>query len=240
MKGIILAGGKGTRLKPLTDVVCKQLLPVYDKPMIIYPLKTLISLGIKEVLIISDKKNLNDFKNLLGFGLDFNISITYEIQEIPNGIAEAFIIGKNFIKNDKVCLILGDNLFFANNFFNDKTKILLKGSKIFLKKVNNPNKYGVMEMDLKSNPVLIHEKPSDYISNFVVVGLYMFDNSVIKIAESLVPSKRNELEITDINNFFLKNKNSECVHLPEDSEWFDSGTFDSLLKASNFVKNLKL
>jgi len=240
MKGIILAGGKGSRLKPLTDVICKQLLPVYDKPMIFYPLKTLISLGINEVLIITDNKNLENFKKLLGEGLNFNISIKYEIQDKPNGIAEAFIIGKNFIKNDKVCLILGDNLFFTNDFFNNKTKILSKGSKIFLKKVDNPNRYGVMEMDSNFNPIAIHEKPSINISNFAVVGLYMFDNSVIKIAEKLIPSKRNELEITDINNIFLKNKNCECVYLPINSKWFDSGTFDSLLEASNYVKLKKI
>ena len=234
MKGIILAGGKGTRLYPITKAISKQLLPVYNKPMIYYPINTLIEIGIKDILIITTPEDLIYFKNLLINNDDFNLNFEFKVQKKPNGIAEAFIIGEEFIKNEDVCLILGDNLFFNSKSITKKS--LKKSSKIFVKKVENPNSYGVLEV-LKDSPKLIHEKPQEFISNFAVVGIYMYTSSVIDKVKQLNPSKRGELEITDLNNIYLKGGECDVVYLEDDSSWFDSGTFDSLLKASNFVKN---
>ena len=234
MKGIILAGGKGTRLYPITKAISKQLLPVYNKPMIYYPINTLLEIGIKDILIITTPEDLIYFKNLLINNDDFNLNFEFKVQKKPNGIAEAFIIGEEFIKNEDVCLILGDNLFFNSKSITKKS--LKKSSKIFVKKVENPNSYGVLEV-FNDTPKLIHEKPQKFISNFAVVGLYMYTSSVIDKVKKLNPSKRGELEITDLNNIYIKGGECEVVYLEDDSSWFDSGTFDSLLKASNFVKN---
>ena len=234
MKGIILAGGKGTRLYPITKAISKQLLPVYNKPMIYYPINTLFEIGIKDILIITTPEDLIYFKNLLINNDDFNLNFEFKVQKKPNGIAEAFIIGEEFIQNEDVCLILGDNLFFNSKSITKKS--LKKSSKIFVKKVENPNSYGVLEV-FNNTPKLIHEKPQKFISNFAVVGLYMYTSSVINKVKKLNPSKRGELEITDLNNIYLKSEECDVVYLEDDSSWFDSGTFDSLLKASNFVKN---
>ena len=234
MKGIILAGGKGTRLYPITKAISKQLLPVYNKPMIYYPINTLLEIGIKDILIITTPEDLIYFKNLLKNNDDFNLNFEFKVQKKPNGIAEAFIIGEEFIQNEDVCLILGDNLFFNSKSITKKN--LTKSSKIFVKKVENPNSYGVLEL-FNDIPKLIHEKPQEFISNFAVVGLYMYTSSVIDKVKKLNPSKRGELEITDLNNIYLKSEECDVVYLEDDSSWFDSGTFDSLLKASNFVKN---
>ena len=240
MKGIILAGGKGTRLKPLTDVVCKQLLPVYDKPMIFYPLSTLISIGITEILIISNKKDVPLFKDLLGDGSGLKIKLDYEIQDEPNGIAEAFIIGESFIGESNVCLILGDNIFYDEKVFNNINLIKLNfGSKVFIKNVDDPSSYGVIEFDCNKNPLIIHEKPKKFISNYAVVGLYMYDNSVIENVKSLIPSNRGELEITDLNNIYIKENKCEVIKMSEKSHWFDSGTFESLNDSSQFVRKIQ-
>ena len=233
MKGIILAGGKGTRLYPITKAISKQLLPVYNKPMIYYPINTLLKIGIKDILIITTPEDQFYFKNLLLSNHDFKISFHFEAQKEPKGIAEALLIGQKFINNDDVCLILGDNLFFnSNKIIGTKMKY---SARIFVKKLENPNSYGVLE-EKNNVPILIHEKPNNYISDKVVVGIYMYNNSVIRLAKTLKPSKRGELEITDLNNLYLKNNDCEVIYLEDDSQWFDSGTFDSLLKASNFVK----
>ena len=234
MKGVILAGGKGTRLYPITKAISKQLLPVYNKPMIYYPINTLIEVGIKDILIITTPEDLIYFKNLLINNDDFNLNFEFKVQKKPNGIAEAFVIGEEFIQNEDVCLILGDNLFFNSKSITKKK--LNKSSKIFVKKVENPNSYGVLEV-FNDTPKLIHEKPQKFISNFAVVGLYMYTSSVVDKVKKLNPSKRGELEITDLNNIYLKSEECDVVYLEDDSSWFDSGTFDSLLKASNFVKN---
>ena len=233
MKGIILAGGKGTRLYPITKAISKQLLPVYNKPMIYYPINTLISIGIKDILIITTPEDQIYFKNLLLRNDDFDVNFEFEVQQKPNGIAQAFIIGENFIKDNNVCLILGDNLFFDTKKINSDLK---NSSKIFIKKVKNPSSYGVLEIK-KESPRLIHEKPKKFISNYAVLGIYMYKSSVIDAAKRLKPSNRNEYEITDLNNIFLQKNDCDVIILEENSEWFDSGTFDSLLKASNFVKN---
>ena len=233
MKGIILAGGKGTRLYPITKAISKQLLPVYDKPMIYYPINTLLKMGIKNILIITTPSDQIYFKNLLQNNNEFDARFYFEIQKEPNGIAEAFIIGEKFIKNDDVCLILGDNLFFNSQLiYNVKMKV---SAKIFVKKVENPNLYGVLE-EKNNVPYLIHEKPKKQISKNAVVGIYMYTNSVINYVKRLKPSKRGELEITDLNNLYINNNDCEVIYLEDDSQWFDSGDFDSLLKASNFVK----
>tara|TARA_Y100000816_G_C26055174_1_gene553628 strand:+ start:450 stop:1166 length:717 start_codon:yes stop_codon:yes gene_type:complete len=237
MKGIILAGGRGTRLYPITKAISKQLLPVYNKPMIYYPINTLLKIGIKDILIITTPEDQIYFKNLLTNNDDFKLNFNFEIQKEPNGIAEAFIIGEEFIQNEDVCLILGDNLFFDSELiFNQK---LNKPSKIFIKKVQNPNQYGVLEMDGKK-PILIHEKPKKYISSYIVVGLYMYNYSVINHVKNLSFSKRGELEITDLNNIYLNNGECDVIKLEDDCRWFDSGDFDSLLNASNFVKGNKI
>ena len=233
MKGIILAGGKGTRLYPITKAISKQLLPVYNKPMIYYPINTLIEIGIQDILIITTPEDLIYFKNLLINNNDFNLNFEFKVQKKPNGIAEAFIIGEEFIKNEDVCLILGDNLFFNSKSITLNN--LKKSSKIFIKKVENPNNYGVLEV-FNNAPKFIHEKPSKYISDNAVVGLYMYKNNVIENAKGLNPSKRGELEITDLNNIYIKKNDCEVVYLEEKSEWFDSGTFKSLFDASEYVR----
>lgn len=238
MKGIILAGGSGTRLAPLTKIVCKQLLPVYDKPMIYYPLSTLMKAGIKDILIISTEKDIVKFKELFSNGENLGINLQYKIQEKPNGIAEAFIIGREFIRNESVVLILGDNIFYGKQFEKSlKGNINLQsGGKVFGYKVKNPESYGVIEFDENKIVLSIEEKPLNPKSDYIIPGIYIYDNSVIKKAKNLKPSKRKELEITDISNVYLKENNLSVEILSEENTWYDTGTCDSLLEAENFIQ----
>lgn len=237
MKGIVLAGGSGTRLHPLTLAVSKQLMPVYDKPMIYYPIATLISAGIKEILIISTPKDLPLFKELLGDGSKIGCVFEYKIQEQPNGLAEAFLIGKDFIGKESVALILGDNIFYGSGLAN-----LLKansnpdGGIVYAYHVNDPERYGVVEFDEHQNAISIEEKPLKPKSNFAVPGIYFYDNSVFNKAAQLKPSKRGELEITDINRAYLSEKKLSVQILDRGTAWLDTGTFNSLMQAGQFVQ----
>ncbi|KAA2219256.1 glucose-1-phosphate thymidylyltransferase RfbA [Maribacter flavus] len=237
MKGIILAGGSGTRLYPLTLSVSKQLMPVYNKPMIYYPLSTLISSGIREILIITTHKDLHLFQNLLGNGSNLGCSFKYEVQEKPNGIAEAFILGADFIGNEKVALILGDNIFYGTGL-----STLLKannnpeGGIIFAYQVGDPERYGVIEFDIEGKAISIEEKPNKPKSNYAVPGIYFYDNEVVKIAKSVTPSNRGELEITDINKEYLKKGRLHVIVMDRGTAWLDTGTFTSLMQASQFVQ----
>ena len=233
MKGIILAGGEGTRLYPLTKVTSKQLLPIYNKPMIFCPLELLLKAGIKDILIIVAPDHAGDFLKLLGSGSQFGARFTYEIQDKPLGIAQAFILGESFIGNDNVALVLGDNIFGDN--FNNQVLNFKRGAHIFAKEVNDPERFGVVKIDKKNKAVNIVEKPKKFVSNLAITGFYLYDKNVVEIAKSLKPSKRNELEITDINNFYLK-KGKLKVDVIK-GEWIDAGTFDSLHKASNWAFN---
>ena len=240
MKGIILAGGSGTRLYPSTLVTCKQLLPIFDKPLIYYPLSTLMSIGIKEILIISSPKELPSFINLLGNGSNLGIKILYEKQDKPNGIAESFIIGKKFIGREKVALILGDNIFYGLNFNLIKKNLSnLKGGHIFLYPVPDPQRYGVAKINLKNKISSIIEKPKENISDLAITGLYFYDNNVIKISQNLKPSKRKELEITDVNKYYLKKGMLNFSKLDKGDVWLDAGTHTSLLQASQFVQTIQ-
>ena len=238
MKGIILAGGSGTRLYPLTKVISKQLLPVYDKPMIYYPLSTLILAGIKDILIISTPRDILMFQDLLGDGNDFGVNLKYEIQQEPNGLAEAFIIGETFIGGDSVCLILGDNIFNGGNLLSilEKCSKLTEGATIFGYLVDDPKSFGVVEFDDKFNVLSIEEKPEKPKSNYIVPGLYFYDNDVIKIAKSIKPSDRGELEITDLNKVYMEEGTLTVELLGRGMAWLDTGTHTSMLKASNFVE----
>ena len=244
MKGIILAGGSGTRLYPLTIGQSKQLLAIHDKPMIYYPLSVLMLAGIKDVLIISTPQDLPNFKRLLSDGSQLGMNFSYEKQNQPNGIAEAFIIGEKFIGNDSVCLILGDNMFYGSGF----TKILKKSvydveknkkAKVFGYYVNNPSRYGVVENDKNGNVISLEEKPKNPKSNYAVVGLYFYPNNVIKTAKNIRPSNRGELEITSINNSFLKNKSLIVELFDKNFTWLDSGTHESMLEASNYIHTIE-
>ena len=244
MKGIILAGGSGTRLYPLTIGQSKQLLAIHDKPMIYYPLSVLMLAGIKEVLIISTPEDLPNFKRLLSNGSQLGMNFSYEKQIKPNGIAEAFIIGEKFIGHDSVCLILGDNMFYGSGF----TKILKKSvedveinkkAKVFGYYVNNPSRYGVVENDEEGNVISLEEKPKNPKSNYAVVGLYFYPNNVINIAKNVKPSKRGELEITSVNNSFLKNKSLIVELFDKNFTWLDSGTHESMLEASNYIHTIE-
>lgn len=238
MKGIILAGGAGTRLHPLTKVTSKQLLPIYDKPMVYYPLETLIDGGIRDILIISDPDNIHKFSKLLGSGKDFGVRISYEVQDKPEGIAQAFILAENFIGKDDVTLILGDNLFVGDgDFLDEAIKNFDKGGRVFAKQVKDPQRFGVVEFDENQKVVSIEEKPTNPKSNFAVTGLYIYDNSVIEKSKSLNPSARGELEITDVNNLYLKENNLD-VKIYE-HYWLDTGTFDALLEAGNTIAKLR-
>lgn len=240
MKGIILAGGTGSRLYPMTLSVSKQLLPIYDKPMIYYPLSTLIKCGIKQILIISTRDDLPIFKRLLGDGSQWGCSFHYESQNYPKGLADAFIVGDDFIGNSNVTLILGDNFFFGGNFENEiLSRKDLKGGFIFALRVSNPRRYGVIEFDNNFEPLGIEEKPKKPKSPFAVPGIYCYDSSVVSKAKSLGFSKRGELEITEINKAFLKDSNLEVKLLSEDTIWLDTGTVDSLMKANQFVETLQ-
>ncbi len=241
MRGIILAGGKATRLYPITKGVCKQLLPVYDKPTIYYPLSVLMLAGIKEILIISTPQALQRFKDLLNDGSDLGVKISYERQLRPRGIAESFIIGEDFIGKDNVCLILGDNIFFGHGLPDllRETVAQKVGATIFGYYVKEPQMYGVIEFDRDNNVISIEEKPEKPKSNWVVTGLYFYDNDVIKIAKSLKPSQRNELEITDINNVYLKIRKLKVRLLGRGYAWLDTGTYESLIDASIFIKTIE-
>jgi glucose-1-phosphate thymidylyltransferase len=237
MKGIILAGGSGTRLHPLTLAVSKQLMPVYDKPMIYYPLSILMSAGIKEILIISTPHDLPHFEKLLGDGQNLGCQFSYAVQEVPNGLAQAFVIGKSFIGKDKVALILGDNIFYGVGM-----DTLLKennnpeGGVVYAYHVSDPERYGVVEFDDQMNAVSIEEKPIHPKSNFAVPGLYFYDNSVVEIAEQLKPSTRGEYEITDVNAEYLRQGKLKVAVLDRGTAWLDTGTFASLMQAGQFVQ----
>jgi len=237
MKGIILAGGSGTRLHPLTLAVSKQLMPIYDKPMIYYPLSTLMWSGIKDILIISTPKDLPLFEVLLGDGKKFGCNFQYAIQEAPNGLAEAFIIGADFIGNDKVALILGDNIFYGTGL----EKLLQEnnnpeGGIIYAYHVNDPERYGVAEFDENGKVISIEEKPEHPKSNYAVPGIYFYDNEVVNIAKNIKPSHRGELEITDVNKEYLKQGKLKVSVLDKGTAWLDTGTFNSLMQASQFVQ----
>ena len=237
MKGIILAGGSGTRLYPLTKVVSKQLLPIYDKPMIYYPLTTLMSAGIKEVLIISTSKDTPRFKEILGDGSDYGCTFQYAVQEQPNGLAEAFIIGETFIGKEDVALILGDNIFYGSGLQQTlQANINPKGGVIFAYHVQDPQRYGVVEFDSDNKAISIEEKPEHPKSNFAVPGIYFYNNKVIEIAKNIKPSVRGELEITDVNKDYLKQGNLNVQILDKGTAWLDTGTFNSLMQASQFVQ----
>ena len=235
MKGIILAGGSGTRLNPLTLAISKQALPVYDKPMIYYPLTTLLYSGIKEILIISTPNDLPIFKMLLGDGSDLGCKFEYIIQEVPNGLAQAFVLGEKFIGNDKVCLVLGDNIFYMKRQYL-KSSDNFDGALIFGYHVNDPKRYGVVEYDQNNNVISIEEKPKKPKSNFAVPGLYYYDNQVVEIAKNIKPSARGEYEITDINLEYLKRGMLKVQTLGRGTAWLDTGTFKSLMQASQFVE----
>ena len=244
MKGIILAGGSGTRLHPLTHVVSKQLLPIYDKPMIYYPLSVLMLAGIKEVLIISTPHDLPNFKKLLGDGSKFGITLEYKEQPSPDGLAQAFILGEDFIANEDVCLVLGDNIFYGaglNKLLNDAVETVKTEQKsvIFGNYVNDPERYGVAEFDENKNVVSIEEKPTNPKSNFAVVGLYFYPNSVIEVAKKVKPSHRGELEITSINQDYLKQENLKMQFLSRGFAWLDTGTHEALTEATEFVKAIE-
>ena len=239
MKGIILAGGNGTRLQPTTIPYSKQLLPVYDKPLIYYPLSTLMNLNIREILIIVKSNQKMNYKSLLGDGSRFGLKIKYAIQDNPNGIAEALIIGKNFIKNDSVALILGDNIFYGHDLNEEKNQIIdSKDGAIFLYEVKNASQYGVANFK-NNNLHSIIEKPKKPKSKFAVTGLYIYNKGVTELVKKLKPSKRGELEITDLNNLYIKNNNLDYVILKNSSVWFDAGTASSLLSASQYIQAIQ-
>lgn len=233
MRGIILSGGSGTRLRPLTKITSKQLLPIYHRPMIYYPLNTLIKAGIKEILIIVAPERAGDYLNLLGSGKEFGVKFTYEIQDKPEGLAQAFIIAENFIDDEDVAMILGDNIF--EDDFSEEIKNFSGGAKIFAKKVSDPERFGVVKFDENMKAQEIVEKPQEHLSNYAVTGLYVYDNKVVKVAKEMKPSPRGELEITDVNNWYLKNDELKVAMV--NGEWLDAGTFDSLLKAQTFAKD---
>ena len=242
MKGIILAGGLGTRLHPSTISVSKQLLPIYDKPLIYYPLSNLLSAGINEILIISTSGNIGLFQKLFGDGSDLGIKLSYESQDKPNGIAEAFIIGEKFINSDDVTLILGDNIYYGSQIaaqLKEQASGKADGAKIFAYKVQDPERYGVVEFNENKSVVSIEEKPLLPKSNYAVTGLYVYDKSVCALAKSLSPSARGELEITDLNNLYLKMDKLEVLLLDTGTAWLDAGTPDSLLEAAHFVQTIQ-
>lgn len=236
MKGIILAGGSGTRLRPLTQVTSKQLLPIYNKPMIYYPLETLLKAGIKDILIIVAPDHAGDFLKLLGSGKDFGCKFTYEIQDKPEGLAQAFIIGENFIGEDSVTLILGDNLY--EDDFSQAIQSFQKGGRVFIKEVSDPERFGVAEFDENHKVISIQEKPKEPKSNFAVTGMYIYDNTVVAKSKSLQPSQRGELEITDLNNVYLSEGSLDVAFV--EGKWLDTGTFESLHEAIVFARDRAL
>jgi glucose-1-phosphate thymidylyltransferase len=241
MKGIILAGGSGTRLYPLTKSVSKQILPIYDKPMIYYPLSVLLLANITEVLIISTPRDIEVFKDLFGNGDHLGISISYKVQPSPDGLAQAFIIGEEFIGEDNVCLVLGDNIFYGYGLpkILEKASTLQKGATVFGYYVNDPERYGVVEFDENRKVIGLEEKPAEPKSNYAVTGLYFYDNTVISKAKTLKPSKRGELEITDLNRLYLNEEELNTELLGRGMAWLDTGTHESLTQASNFIASIE-
>lgn len=241
MKGIVLAGGSGTRLYPVTKSISKQIIPVYDKPMIYYPLSVLMLAGIKEILIISTPQDIHLYENLLGNGDDLGIKLVYAIQPSPDGLAQAFIIGEEFIGDDNVCMVLGDNIFYGFDFsrtLRDAAK-LEDGATVFGYYVNDPERYGVAEFDANGKVLSLEEKPEKPKSNYAVTGLYFYSNDVVKKSKSLKPSKRGELEITDLNRLYLEEERLSMKMMGRGMAWLDTGTHDSLLEASNFIATIE-
>jgi glucose-1-phosphate thymidylyltransferase len=241
MKGIILAGGSGTRLYPITHSISKQMLPVYDKPMIYYPLSVLMLAGIRDILVISTPRDLPGFRDLLGDGKSLGLNFSYKVQPSPDGLAQAFILGEEFIGDDSVCMILGDNIFYGQGFGEVllKTADINKGACVFGYYVTDPERYGVVEFDKNKKVLSIEEKPSQPKSNYAVTGLYFYDNSVVKKAKALKPSARGELEITDLNRVYLEEGNLEIKLMGRGMAWLDTGTYESLLQAANFIATLE-
>ena len=241
MKGIILAGGSGTRLYPLTKAISKQIMPVYDKPMIYYPLSILMLSNIRDILIISTNRDMPVFEELLGNGKQLGLNIQYKVQENPNGIAEAFILGEEFIGDDSVALILGDNIFYGHGLSGilEESSQLKNGAHIFAYPVTDPKSYGVVEFDHEGSVISLEEKPENPKSKYAIPGLYFYDNTIVAKAKKLKPSDRNELEITDVNNLYLNEGALKAIDLGRGMTWFDTGTHDALLEASNYVEAIQ-
>lgn len=240
MKGIILAGGSGTRLYPITYAISKQIMPIYDKPMIYYPMSTLMWAGIKDILIISTPEDIGNFERLLGDGKKYGCNFSYKVQEVPNGLAQAFVLGEEFIGDDAVALVLGDNIFYGSGMPElMQNASSPEGGVIFAYHVSDPERYGVVEFDDKHKAISIEEKPKQPKSNFAVPGLYFYDNEVVKIAKELKPSARGEYEITDVNKVYLERGKLKVGLLDRGTAWLDTGTFDSLMQASQFVQVLE-
>jgi len=240
-KGIILAGGRATRLYPITRAISKQLLPIYDKPMIYYPLSVLMLAGIREVLVISTSESIPQFKNLLGDGVRYGLKISYAVQDQPKGLADAFLVGESFIGKDSVCLVLGDNIFFGQGLQKalHKAADQKEGATVFAYNVKDPERYGVIELDDEGRPISIEEKPKNPKSKWAVTGLYFYDNDVVAVTRSMKPSARGELEITDVNREYLKRKKLRVSLLGRGYAWLDTGTYDSLIDASTFIRTIE-